>query len=126
MNTIKIKHIVCCLNSFDLFIIWFKNALLGSECVYFGLFCCCLPSTHVANQEIDINDIVAIVGIWCYHKSSQITDETVQITIVYILVTPPLTKMCKKLLFRVHAHFRGPYSNEHSLMVMIEAQNFQQ
>ena len=31
MNTIKIKHIICCLNSFDFFIIWFKTHCLAQN-----------------------------------------------------------------------------------------------
>ena len=67
MNTLKIKHIIICLNLFVCLIIWFKTHCYAQNGAYFVLFCCCLAITRVANQEIDMNAMVAPVGLWRYH-----------------------------------------------------------
>ena len=126
MNTFKIKHIISCLNLFDFLIIWFKTHCYAQNGFILSFSCCCLATTCVANQEIDINDIGFLFasGTVINHQKSPIScPSNYPAPFTY----PTLIQKCvNKKLFRVHGRFRGHIQiSIASYLTIIKSQNFQ-
>ena len=84
--------------------------------LHFALFCCCLATTHVPNQEININNTVALVEHWCHQLALETNVKSVQATLLHHFITLPPYENGSKFRFSRPWTLLVSYSNYHRII----------